>query len=161
MLNYNNQIISAQQLPRRKNSVGREIFDNNILDPYVEVSIHAPDWLKAPLVPESPTTFSTPSSTTTQASSSAATPTTSSSNQTSSTSTRVTTLRTAVVKNNGFNPVWEEKMSLQFDCVADLLDLVFVRFAVKDEHGESLEPLAVYCMPLGSLQQGTCLVLPS
>ena len=74
---------------------------------------------------------------------------------------RATTVRTSVVKNNGFNPVWEEKVSLQFDCVADLLDLIFVRFAIKDERGTDDEPLAVYCIPLGSIQQGTLLVYSS
>jgi phosphatidylinositol phospholipase C, delta len=64
--------------------------------------------------------------------------------------------RTSVVKKNGFNPVWEEKLNIMFDCVGDMMDLVFVRFVVrqeKDKDGE--EPLAVYCASMGSLQCGT------
>ena len=63
--------------------------------------------------------------------------------------------RTSVVKKNGFNPVWEEKLCIMFDCVGDMMDLVFVRFVVrqeKDKDGE--EPLAVYCASMGSLQCG-------
>jgi phosphatidylinositol phospholipase C delta len=63
--------------------------------------------------------------------------------------------RTSVVKKNGFNPVWEEKLNIRFDCVGDMMDLVFVRFVVrqeKDKDGE--EPLAVYCASMGSLQFG-------
>jgi len=62
--------------------------------------------------------------------------------------------RTGAVKNNGFNPVWEEELSLPFDCVGEMKDLVFVRFAVKQEVKEGEEPLAVYCASLGSLNQG-------
>ena len=68
--------------------------------------------------------------------------------------------RTSVVKKNGFNPVWEENLNITFDCVGDMMDLVFVRFVVrqeKDKDGE--EPLAVYCASMGSLQCGTCLHL--
>ena len=64
-------------------------------------------------------------------------------------------LKTGVVKNNGFNPVWEQSLSLPFDCVGDMLDLVFVRFAVKQEDKEDEEPLAVYCASLASLNFGT------
>ena len=68
--------------------------------------------------------------------------------------------RTSVVKKNGFNPVWEEKLNITFDCVGDMMDLVFVRFVVrqeKDKDGE--EPLAVYCASMGSLQCGPSLLL--
>ena len=74
----------------------------------------------------------------------------------SSTPARSISSRTSVVKKNGFNPVWEEKLCITFDCVGDMMDLVFVRFVVrqeKDKDGE--EPLAVYCASLGSLQCGT------
>lgn len=79
------------------------------------------------------------------------------------------------MKNNGFNPVWEESIRLPF-CVpgaggnesendsggagtggagaGGLLDLVFVRFAVRDEDGDENDPLAVYCASVGSLMQG-------
>ena len=59
-----------------------------------------------------------------------------------------------MVKNNGWNPVWEEKFSLPFDCVGSMLDLIFVRFAVKQE-GEDEEKLGVYCTSLLSLASGT------
>ena len=74
----------------------------------------------------------------------------------STTPARSISSRTSVVKKNGFNPVWEEKLSIMFDCVGDMMDLVFVRFVVrqeKDKDGE--EPLAVYCASMGSLQCGT------
>ena len=74
---------------------------------------------------------------------------------TSSTPARSISSRTSVVKKNGFNPVWEEKLCITFDCVGDMKDLVFVRFVVrqeKDKDGE--EPLAVYCASMGSLQCG-------
>lgn len=64
---------------------------------------------------------------------------------------------TGVVKRNGFNPVWEEKLRLTFDCVGDMLDLAFVRFVVKQEDGakhEMDEGLAVYCAPVGCLGMG-------
>ena len=34
------------------------------------------------------------------------------------------------------------------------MDLIFVRFTVKQEDKEDVEPLAVYCSSLGSLEQG-------
>jgi phosphatidylinositol phospholipase C delta len=59
------------------------------------------------------------------------------------------------VKHNGFNPSWEEKLRIPFSCVGDMLDLVFVRFAVKqDGSKDDDEPLAVYCTSLACLQQG-------
>jgi phosphatidylinositol phospholipase C delta len=67
---------------------------------------------------------------------------------------RTTSFRTGAVKNNGFNPVWQEMLSLPFDCVGDMMDLVFVRFAVKQEDKEDVEPLAFYCSSLGCLEQG-------
>jgi phosphatidylinositol phospholipase C, delta len=66
------------------------------------------------------------------------------------------TVKTGVVKNNGFNPVWEQCLALPFDCVGDMLDLIFVRFAVKQEDKDDEEPLAVYCTSLASLNSGQC-----
>lgn len=119
-----------------------------MIDPYVEVSIHVPDWTHSPFLPEKPPMYSPPVSggTTTGAAAS---------------SSRTIAYKTGVVKNNGFNPVWEERLSLPFDCVGDMLDLVFVRFAVMDEHGVDVEPLAVYCVSLGSIQQGKLLLQSS
>ena len=52
----------------------------------------------------------------------------------------------SVMNKTGFNPVWEEKLCITFDCVGDMMDLVFVGFVVrqeKDKDGE--EPLAAAC----------------
>ena len=62
--------------------------------------------------------------------------------------------RTAAVKKNGFNPTWEEQLLLPFECVADMMDLIFVRFVVRQEEKDVDEALGVYCVSLGSLQQG-------
>lgn len=139
------KIISAQQLPRPKDSSGREIIDKSILDPIVEVSIHIPDWTHSPFLP----TTSDPQ----QQQPEYSPPTDAS--KTTPTSARTLTVKSGVVKNNGFNPVWEEDLSLPFDCVGDMRDLIFVRFAVKQEDKEDDEPLAVYCSSLGSLNLGT------
>ncbi|KAJ7742571.1 PLC-like phosphodiesterase [Mycena metata] len=47
--------------------------------------------------------------------------------------------RTSAVKNNGFNPVWEEKLRIPF---------------AQDGSKEDDEPLAVYCTSLACLQRG-------
>ncbi len=62
--------------------------------------------------------------------------------------------KTSVKKRNGFNPLWNEKLQLPFDCVGEMLDLVFVRFVVKDEKMGEDDPLAIYCVSIGSLQRG-------
>jgi len=134
------KIISAQQLPRRKDSVGREIVNSNIIDPYVEVTIHAPDWMRSPFVPEatplSPGPPPAPASPPPGA------------------KTMLVSYRTSSVKNNGFNPVWEERLNIPFECVADMLDLIFVRFTIKDDNLAEDDSIAVYCVPLGCLQEG-------
>jgi len=127
-------VISAQQLPRPKDSLGHEILDKSMVDPYVEVSIHVPDWPHASQ----------------HQSSSASTPSPSSTGSTG----RLLSRRTNSVKNNGFNPVWQEALSLPFDCVGDMLDLIFVRFAVRRDGENDEEPIAVYCVSLGSLAMG-------
>ncbi|CAE6477573.1 unnamed protein product [Rhizoctonia solani] len=105
-------IISAQQIPRKRDENGREIIKDDLADPTVEVSLHTP-------VP----------------------------------GTGTQTYRTTAIPDNGFNPVWEETVSIPFTCVADMWDLVFLRLAVVDD-GDDDEPLAVYCSPLGSLRKG-------
>ncbi|KAF7343265.1 Phosphoinositide phospholipase C [Mycena venus] len=121
-------IISAQQLPPPKDAVS--------VDPFVEVSLHAPDWsgfLQSPNRRISRTPPSSPSAS----------------------STSAIVYRTSSVKNNGFNPVWEEKLRIPFSCVGEMMDLVFVKFAVKqDGSKDDDEPLAVYCASLACLQQG-------
>ena len=137
------KIISAQQLPRPKDSLGREIEKTN-LDPYVEVSLHIPEWTQPPFIPPVPARRGrgTVYSSSTGASSAI------------SSTPRMVSYRTISVKNNCFNPVWEEQFSLPFDLVGDMLDLVFVRFAVKREGADVEGPLAVYCASLGSLNMG-------
>ena len=147
------QILSAQQLPRRKDSGGREIINSNIIDPYVEVTIHVPDWTRSPFVSDAQPTFPASSSSQTQT--------------TKAPSATSTSYRTSSVKNNGFNPRWSKSLSLPLsDVVASMQDLIFIRFAVHDERSagsssssstttiSSEAPLAVYCCSLGSMQMG-------
>ncbi|KZV92209.1 PLC-like phosphodiesterase, partial [Exidia glandulosa HHB12029] len=123
-------VISAQQLPRPKDSTGREVVDKQIVDPFVEVSVHVPDWTHSPFDE-------------------------SAANKEREKDRDVARVRrTNVVRNNGFNPVWEEKLSIPYDVVGDMRDLVFVRFEVRDETGSESRPLAGYCVSLGSLQMG-------
>lgn len=138
------RIISAQQLPPLRNSKGQEIFDKSIPDPFVEVSLLIPDWTKSPFLPDSAkiagAKYSPPNDATT----------------TSATSARTITLQTKVVRDNGFNPEWNETLHLPFDCVGGMMDLIFVKFTVRQEgkDDDDDEPLAIYCVPLGSLRQG-------
>ncbi|KAJ8701092.1 hypothetical protein PTI98_004055 [Pleurotus ostreatus] len=140
-------IISAQQLPRPKDG-------KTVVDPYVEVSIHVPDWTHQPFLPspqvkadgkqsksaEDLPTYSPPSGPT----------------ATMATRARKISSATSVVRHNGFNPVWEEQLRLPFDCVGDMKELIFLKFAVKQEGkgGDDDEVLAVFCASLGSLQRG-------
>jgi phosphatidylinositol phospholipase C, delta len=134
------QIISAQQLPRAKDKDGREILTKHIVDPFVEVSLLIPDWTHSPFQTETALSdYSSPTSPGAAMSSAA----------------RTITYRTGVVKNNGFNPVWEEALSIPFDCVGEMKDLIFVKFDVKEDDGEEHSPLAVYCSSLGSLEEGS------
>lgn len=143
-------IISAQQLPRPKNASGHEIMDKSVIDPYVQVTIHVPDWPWVAPVHGSarkptPGELASPSQMTTGAGGLGS----------PSTPRRSISCRTNAVKNNGFNPVWEEKLRIPFECVGDMMDLVFVRFVVRrQEDKDQEEPLAVYCAPLGSLEHG-------
>jgi hypothetical protein len=59
------------------------------------------------------------------------------------------------VKNNGFNPVWEETLSLPFEVVGDMRELVFVRFVVREDGDDESEALAVHCVSLACLREGT------
>lgn len=133
-LRFEVTIISAQQLPRPKDSSGRDVLDKSTVDPFVEVSLHIPDWPEAPRRASLTTLDASPVSAVTPA--------------------RTVVRRTGVVKNNGFNPVWEQHLSIPFDVVGDMHELVFVRFAVKQEGMVDEEPLAVYCASLGSLNMG-------
>jgi phosphatidylinositol phospholipase C, delta len=120
-------VISAQQLPLPKDAHGHEVIDKSARNPYVEVTVHFPDW----------GLFLSPPA---------------------STSAIQVSNRTSAVKNNGFNPVWEETLSLPFDVVGDMRELVFVRFVVRED-GEDEEALAVHCVSLACLREGECLLL--
>jgi phosphatidylinositol phospholipase C, delta len=119
----NVQVISAQQLPLPKDANGHEIVDKPALNPYVEVSVHFPDW----------GLYSSPPS---------------------STSALQVSNRTSTVKNNGFNPIWEEMLSLPFHVLGDMRELVFVRFAVREDGDDDNEALAVHCVSLACLREG-------
>jgi len=60
------------------------------------------------------------------------------------------------VKNNGFNPIWEEMLSLPFHVLGDMRELVFVRFAVREDGDDDNEALAVHCVSLACLREGMC-----
>jgi phosphatidylinositol phospholipase C delta len=129
------QIISAQQLPLPKNSRGEEKVEKSVVDPFVQVSIHIPDWIHAPLLQSSDDAPPTLTPAAMEA--------------------RTISASSKVVNDNGFNPVWQEKLSLPFDCVGDMRELVFVHFAVRqDGDTEDDEPLAIYCTPLSCLESG-------
>ena len=163
MLSFDVNVISAQQLPLPKDASGHEVVDKAILDPYVEVTLYIPDWPivseakhkekgkekeKAKSVDLSVNDDDHP------AHSRPSTPSPPSAVGIASTSSRTVSSRTSVVRKNGFNPVWEEKLSIPFECVGDMMDLIFVRFVVRQEDKDTEEPLAVYCASLGSLQLG-------
>ncbi|KAF9458895.1 1-phosphatidylinositol-4,5-bisphosphate phosphodiesterase 1 [Collybia nuda] len=137
-------IISAQQLPRLKDSSGQEIVEKSVVDPFVQVSLHIPDWTHSPFLPESATTAGAKYSAPTDATLTAAT------------SARTVSFNTCVVKNNGFNPVWQEELCLPFDCIGDMKELIFVEFAIRQEGKDDNDdaPIAIYCTPLSCLESG-------
>lgn len=118
-------MISAQQLPLPKDAHGREVIDKSARNPYVEVTVHFPDWGLCSSPP-------------------------------ASTSAIQVSYRTIAVKNNGFNPVWEEALSLPFEVVGDMRELVFVRFVVREDGEDEKEALAVHCVSLACLREGAC-----
>ncbi|KAG6865067.1 hypothetical protein C0991_005342 [Blastosporella zonata] len=137
-------IVSAHQLPRLKDSTGHEVIEKSIVDPLVEVTLHIPDWTHPPFGLKSRSTLSLSTS---------ATP-----NPAEVTSPRVVQARTRSVRNNGFNPIWREKLELPFDVVGgkEMLDLIFVQFTViEDDYDQDEDdPIAVYCTPLSCLEKG-------
>ncbi|KAJ3802906.1 1-phosphatidylinositol-4,5-bisphosphate phosphodiesterase 1 [Lentinula aff. detonsa] len=150
-------IISAQHLPTPKDASGRDILEHSSVNPFVQVTIHVPDW---PTPPSALTNFVLSGSKLTSTNGTAVrdpngpiSPT-SDSFSSSSRFTRSTSYSTNVVKNNGFNPVWEENIRIPFTCVGDMKDLIFVRFAVRHSEREDVEPLAQFCASLGCLQHG-------
>jgi len=148
-------VISAQQLPQPRDSSGKEILDKAIVDPYVELTLYVPEW---PIRPEVKLKDNMRDRSKER--------NTSSENDDfqflspksimsgTSIPSRAISARTSAVKRNGFNPVWEEKLSIPFECVGDMFDLIFVKFVVKQEDKVTDEPLAVYCASLGCSQRG-------
>lgn len=185
------RVISAQQLPVMKDASGREVSERSSLDPFVEVSLHVPEWpivqpsgssttvnqtdpssgkkkLQKESKDEKAKRKSTVSVNTgglvsgsggggiarapsirggvTGSGAAAPYPTT---------SAKTTTQRTSTVKNNGFNPTWEDDLSFTFEVVGDMKELVFVKFAVKFGDKEDKDSAAaIYCASLGSLALG-------
>jgi phosphatidylinositol phospholipase C delta len=151
------KLLSAQQLPQGKKSLKDSLLSAGVVDPYVEISIHVPDWSAVPFRPSTPSVdgngpVSYETGPTGSGSAGGAPP------------GKVATYKSAPVKNNGFNPVWEEKCSLPFELVGGrergMMDLVFVKFAVRDDgDDEDDTPIAVFCASLGSLREGECFYL--
>lgn len=173
-------IISAQQLPRVKvkdgsghevlgldkdkdgYEEGREGKDKSVtVDPYVEVTLHVPEWTYcvSPALPASSSAHAAIAAT------NSSTPTATDTNRPqpqeplrfTTSQPKTLTHRTQIVKNNGFNPIWNEAIRIPFDCIAlpGMLELIFVRFVVKQEgQKDDAEPLAVCCVSLGEMQQG-------
>ena len=118
--------------------------------------MHIPDWSHSPFIPDEQAVHYSPATNAHKHTNAAANVVTGGlvGSTGSASSARTVSLRTGVVKNNGFNPVWEEKLSLPFDLMGDMKDLVFVRFEVKEEDGNENHPVGVYCVSLGSLLMG-------
>ncbi|KAG8934113.1 Phospholipase C [Tulasnella sp. 417] len=138
-------VVSAQQLPRPKDSGGREKMGRSILDPLVEVSVHIPDWTTEPFLPDN------------QGGAVSYSPATNASRvggPSDVSSARAASQKTKVVMDNGFNPVWEQELSIPFDLVGGMKDLVFVRFEVRDKSEDSDNAIGVYVTSLASLQLG-------
>ena len=137
--------------------------DEPLVDPFVEVTLFVPPWPSPAVDPAngsgSHVGLSAPHAFTIS-------------------SARVISSRTLSVMKNGFNPVWEETLSMTFESVGgdDMLDLVFVRFLVRNagiqsngsSSGESVsggfideghavpeDSLGCWMTSMGSLQQGT------
>ncbi|KAJ7206515.1 1-phosphatidylinositol-4,5-bisphosphate phosphodiesterase 1 [Mycena pura] len=141
------RVISAQQLPPPKEKDGTS---TGTVDPYVEVTLYVPDW----------TGFQAHQRQ--RGAESVARPPASPPSSASASGSGTLAARTSTVRHNGFNPVWEESLRIPFACVGDMRELVFVRFAVRQEgagggsgsSGDDEPPLASYCTPLACLQRG-------
>jgi phosphatidylinositol phospholipase C delta len=117
--------------------IGKEADTRYTIDPYVEVSVHVPDWSASLPLPVREGAVSPPRGNDGDGGPSTA---------------RTTSHVTSAVKNNGWNPMWQELISIPFECAGDMMDLIFIKFQVKDEHNG--EEIAGFCAPLGSLRRG-------
>lgn len=120
------RVISAQQLPRPKDAQGREIIDKNTVDPYVRVEVHSPTWPTSAM---------------------AAAPV-------KNNVDRDLKTRTSVIRNNGFNPRWDETLELDFDVLGGMSEFVFVRFVIKDKDVDRDNWIGMYCACLKTLELG-------
>lgn len=120
------RVISAQQLPRPKDAQGREIIDKNTVDPYVRVEVHSPTWPTSAM---------------------AAVPV-------KNNVERGLKTRTSVIRNNGFNPRWNETLELDFDVLGGMSEFVFVRFVIKDKDVDRDNWIGMYCACLKTLELG-------
>ncbi|KAJ4487998.1 PLC-like phosphodiesterase [Lentinula aciculospora] len=151
-------IISAQHLPAPKDTSGRDIPEYCPVNPYVQVTIYVPDWPTPPSA--SANSIASALASANGAASAVVSPESGSTSPTSESfppsprSPRSASYCTRVVKSNGFNPVWEEKIRIPFPCVGDMKDLIFVRFAVRHSERDDVEPLAQFFASLGCLQHG-------
>ena len=146
------KVISAQQLSRTKDGSGREMVEKTMMDPFVEVFVHVPEWPAMAPAPAGTAEASLPPSPPPLPGGGGDGPR--SPPLSPRGGPKTVSYRTNAVKNNGFNPVWEERLRIPFECVGDMLDLVFVRFVVRQEDREVEEPLGAYCASLGSLGRG-------
>ncbi|KAF7317211.1 Phosphoinositide phospholipase C [Mycena chlorophos] len=129
-------IISAQQLPSPKSGPDGK---KATVDPFVEVSLYVPDWTGFQQQPTTSLLFQPPPSSPT------------------SPATPFFVYRTSADRANAFNPTWDERLRIPFTCIGHpgLHELVFVRFAVRQEGSTEDEPLlGVHCVPLACLPQG-------
>ncbi|KAJ3757853.1 PLC-like phosphodiesterase [Lentinula raphanica] len=151
-------IISAQHLPAPKDATGKDILTIPSVNPYVQVTVHIPEWPVPPPPPSASIITSRSESTfTTGAAAPGQNGLISPNSGFLSSNPRLVRSNsycTQVVKNNGFNPVWEETIRIPFTSVGDMEDLIFVRFAVRHSEKEDVEPLAQFCTSLGSIQRG-------
>jgi phosphatidylinositol phospholipase C delta len=167
------KVISAQQLPRPKDTQGHEIIDKNTVDPYVKVAIHIPIWASgqtsetiapisvAPIVTQQSTDKHTPapgkvtSKSSTQEAVLAEAGPAGEEEVGAAVGEREVKVKTKTIPNNGFNPLWNEKLTLPFDVFGEgMNDLIFVRFLVKDSNMEKDGFVGGYCTSLGSLEMG-------
>lgn len=165
------RVISAQQLPRPKNHQGYEVIDQSPIDPYVKVTIHIPIWASgqssdsiAPVaigpIPSKEEAELQPgevqSSSHRQEGLLDASGAAGDEQAGAAVGERVVKVRTRTIRNNGFNPVWNEELRLPFDVFGEgMKDLVFVRFLIKDDNEMNKDDfVGGYCTSLGSLEMG-------
>jgi phosphatidylinositol phospholipase C, delta len=165
------RVISAQQLPRPKDHQGYEVIDPRTVDPYVKVTIHIPIWASgqssdsiAPVaiapIPSKEEAEVKPGevqSTSYREDGLLVASGASGDEQAgAAVGERVVKVRTRTIRNNGFNPVWDEELRLPFDVFGEgMKDLVFVRLLVKDDKEmEKDDFVGGYWTSLGSLEMG-------